>query len=52
MKFSELRLAEPIVRAVTAEGYEIATPIQGKAIPEVLAGNDVLGCKMEYGPSS
>ena len=44
MKFSELRLAEPIVRAVTAEGYETATPIQGKAIPEVLAGNDVLGC--------
>jgi ATP-dependent RNA helicase RhlE len=44
MKFSELRLAEPIVRAVTAEGYETATPIQSKAIPEVLAGKDVLGC--------
>ncbi|MDP6478802.1 MAG: DEAD/DEAH box helicase [Phycisphaerales bacterium] len=44
MRFSELRLSEPIVRAVTAEGYETATPIQIKATPEVLAGRDVLGC--------
>ncbi len=44
MRFSELRLSEPIVRAVTAEGYETATPIQVKAIPEILAGHDVLGC--------
>jgi ATP-dependent RNA helicase RhlE len=44
MRFNELRLAEPIVRAVTAEGYTTPTPIQTMAIPEVLAGNDVLGC--------
>lgn len=44
MRFSELRLAEPIVRAVTDEGYETATPIQTRAVPEVLAGRDVLGC--------
>ena len=44
MRFSELRLAEPIVRAVTAEGYETATPIQVQAVPEILAGRDVLGC--------
>ncbi len=44
MKFTDLRLAEPIVRAVAAEGYETPTPIQAKAIPEALSGNDVLGC--------
>jgi len=44
MRFSELRLAEPLVRAVTAEGYKTATPIQIKAIPEILSGRDVLGC--------
>ncbi len=44
MRFHELRLAEPIVRAVAAEGYTTPTPIQRKAIPEVLAGKDVLGC--------
>ena len=44
MSFHELRLAEPIVRAVAAEGYTNPTPIQTKAIPEALAGRDVLGC--------
>jgi ATP-dependent RNA helicase RhlE len=44
MQFHELRLAEPIVRAVAAEGYTTPTPIQVKAISAVLAGQDVLGC--------
>jgi ATP-dependent RNA helicase RhlE len=44
MRFHELRLAEPIVRAVAEEGYTTPTPIQAKAIPAVLAGKDVLGC--------
>jgi len=44
MKFADLRLAEPLVRAVTSEGYSTATPIQAKAIPHVLEGRDVLGC--------
>jgi ATP-dependent RNA helicase RhlE len=44
MRFNELRLAEPIVRAVAAKGYATPTPIQKKAIPEALAGRDVLGC--------
>jgi ATP-dependent RNA helicase RhlE len=44
MSFKELRLAKPIVRAVAAEGYDTPTPIQMKAIPAVLAGEDVLGC--------
>jgi ATP-dependent RNA helicase RhlE len=44
MKFEELGLAEPILRAVTAEGYTTPTPIQVKSIPHVLAGSDLLGC--------
>jgi ATP-dependent RNA helicase RhlE len=44
MTFRDLRLSEPILRAVLAEGYSIPTPIQVKAIPHVLEGRDVLGC--------
>lgn len=44
MSFHELRLAEPIVRAVSDHGYTSPTPIQSKSIPETLAGRDVLGC--------
>lgn len=44
MTFHQLRLAEPILRAVAAEGYTIPTPIQLKAIPHVLEGRDLLGC--------
>lgn len=42
--FSELCLAEPILRAVAAEGYERPTPIQSAAIPHLLAGRDLIGC--------
>jgi ATP-dependent RNA helicase RhlE len=42
--FSELGLAEPLLRAVREQGYQITTPIQAQAIPHVLAGRDVLGC--------
>lgn len=44
MKFTDLGLAEPIVRAITAESYHTPTPIQAQAIPLVLAGSDLLGC--------
>lgn len=43
LKFSELGLAEPIVRAVEAAGYEIPTPIQEQSIPLVITGSDLLG---------
>ena len=43
MKFEELQLAPELVRAVSEMGYETATPIQAMAIPEALAGKDVLG---------
>ena len=42
MKFTDLGLAEPILRAVHEQGYETPTPIQAKAIPAVLAGGDLL----------
>jgi len=42
MKFSELGLAENIVRAVTEHGYTTPTPIQAQAIPAVLSGGDLM----------
>jgi ATP-dependent RNA helicase RhlE len=42
--FDQLGLAETLLRAVRAEGYEVATPIQLQAIPPVLAGKDLMGC--------
>ena len=44
MTFAQLRLAEPILRALSNEGYSTPTPIQAQAIPHVLDGRDVLGC--------
>ena len=40
--FSALGLAESVVAAVTAMGYETPTPVQTQAIPALLAGRDVL----------
>ncbi|MCW7537654.1 DEAD/DEAH box helicase [Aquabacterium sp. A7-Y] len=42
MKFAELGLAEPIVRAVQEQGYDTPTPIQLQAIPAVISGGDLL----------
>jgi ATP-dependent RNA helicase RhlE len=42
MKFSDLGLAEPILRAVREQGYETPTPIQAQAIPAVLNGGDLM----------
>ena len=41
--FSDLGLIEPLLRALTAEGYATPTPIQAQAIPQLLRGGDVLG---------
>jgi superfamily II DNA/RNA helicase len=41
--FSNLSLAEPLMRAVAEMGYETMTPIQAQAIPVVLSGQDVMG---------
>ena len=42
--FDSLDLIEPIRRAIAEEGYTSPTPIQAKAIPPLLKGDDVLGC--------
>ena len=42
-KFSELGLAQPLLRALASEGYETPTPIQAQAIPAVMLGKDLLG---------
>jgi ATP-dependent RNA helicase RhlE len=41
--FDEFNLNKQLLTAVKEAGYEIATPIQEKAIPLALAGHDVLG---------
>ncbi len=43
MLFSDLSIIEPILRALHEEGYRTPTPIQQRAIPVVLEGNDLLG---------
>lgn len=43
MKFSDLNLAEPLMRAIDAAGYTDPTPIQAQAIPPIMAKKDVLG---------
>ena len=43
MPFSALGLAEPLVRALAAKGYETPTPIQRDSIPALLEGRDLLG---------
>ncbi|MEQ1599284.1 MAG: DEAD/DEAH box helicase [Methylotenera sp.] len=42
LNFNELGLSEPILRAISDAGYTTPTPIQGKAIPQVLSGGDLL----------
>ena len=41
--FTGLGLAAPLLKALTAAGYETPTPIQLQAIPHALAGKDLLG---------
>ncbi len=41
--FDGLGLAEPLIRALSADGYERPTPIQRRAIPSLLEGRDLLG---------
>ncbi|MDO9442335.1 MAG: DEAD/DEAH box helicase [Beijerinckiaceae bacterium] len=41
--FSDLGLAETLLRALREEGYDTPTPIQERAIPALLQGRDLLG---------
>jgi len=42
MLFSELGLRAEILRSLSEQGYDSPTPIQEKAIPQVLAGHDLM----------
>ena len=44
MKFQDLRLSEPLLRAIGEKGYTDPTPRQQQAIPPVLEGRDLQGC--------
>ncbi|MBA2249956.1 MAG: DEAD/DEAH box helicase, partial [Chitinophagaceae bacterium] len=44
MSFENLKLIEPILKALKTENYTIPTPIQERGIPVVLEGRDLLGC--------
>ncbi|HWU01186.1 MAG TPA: DEAD/DEAH box helicase [Novosphingobium sp.] len=41
--FSDLGLAEPLLRALEAKGYNDPTPIQRQSIPALIEGRDLLG---------
>ena len=41
--FTDLGLAEPLIRALETKGYSDPTPIQKQAIPALLEGRDILG---------
>lgn len=42
MSFSSLGLSAPLLKAVEEQGYTIPSPIQAKAIPAVIEGQDVM----------
>ncbi|WP_163932423.1 DEAD/DEAH box helicase [Paraferrimonas sp. SM1919] len=42
MSFASLALSPPILQAVNEQGYNEPSPIQAKAIPAILTGNDVM----------
>ena len=43
MKFEDLKIIEPILKALREEKYSVPTSIQEKAIPLILNKNDILG---------
>ncbi|HTS43697.1 MAG TPA: DEAD/DEAH box helicase [Puia sp.] len=44
MSFNNLQLSEPILAALSKEGYTNPTLIQQQSIPFILQGRDLLGC--------
>jgi len=43
LSFEDFKLNRQLLSAVTEAGYETPTPIQQQAIPQILAGHDILG---------
>ena len=44
MAFKKLDLIDPILKALSTEGYTTPTPIQAQSIPLILEERDLLGC--------
>jgi len=44
VSFNNLQLIEPVLQALSKEGYSIPTPIQQQSIPAILQKRDLLGC--------
>jgi len=44
VSFNNLQLVEPVLQALSKEGYTTPTPIQEQAIPAILQKRDLLGC--------
>jgi len=44
LSFNNLQLIEPVLQALSKEGYTTPTPIQEKSIPIILQKRDLLGC--------
>jgi superfamily II DNA/RNA helicase len=44
MKFTEFKLNERLIEAISYMGFDEATPVQEKAIPEIIEGNDLIAC--------
>lgn len=44
MNFEDLGLIKPLLEALDKKWYKIPSPIQGQAIPHILAGKDIFGC--------
>jgi len=44
MPFKKLDLIDPILKALSTEGYTTPTPIQAQSIPLILEQRDLLGC--------
>lgn len=44
MKFEEFDLSDELLDAILYMGFDVATPIQEQAIPEILNGNDLIAC--------
>ncbi len=43
IEFAGLKLASPVLRAVTDEGYTTPTPIQAQSIDAIIDGHDLMG---------
>jgi len=44
MKFTEFKLNEQLLEAISYMGFDEATPVQRKAIPDIIEGNDLIAC--------